>query len=74
MSVENEEARVDGADRELLGKQIRHRHGSFESSWVAERAGLLCVSVERDRVDHKLEGGSSRKNFLDPFGNRSPSG
>lgn len=69
-----EEARVGGADRELLGRQIRHRHCSFESSWVAEGAGLLWVSVERDRVDHKLERGRFRKNFLDPFGNRSPSG
>lgn len=52
----HEEARVDEADRELLGRQIRHRHCSFESSWVAEGVGLLCMSVERDRLDHKLEG------------------
>lgn len=45
-----------------------------ESSEGAEVAGLFCVAVERDRINHRLEEGISRKNFLDPFGNRSLSG
>lgn len=45
-----------------------------ESSDRAKVAGLLCVAVERDRINCRLEEGISRENFLDPFGNRSLSG